>query len=40
MLKKWVAGPQKIIPGTRMTFAGLTSKQDIDDVIAFLKTKK
>ena len=40
MLKKWVAGPQKVIPGTRMTFAGLTSKQDIDDVVAFLKTKK
>ena len=40
MLKKWIAGPQRIVPGTRMTFAGLTSKQDVDNVVAFLKTRK
>ena len=40
MLKKWIAGPQKLIPGTRMTFAGLTNKQDVENVVAFLKTKK
>ncbi|HUO98084.1 MAG TPA: cytochrome c family protein [Rhizomicrobium sp.] len=40
MLKKWVSGPQKLVPGTRMMFSGLTRPQDIDDVVAFLKTRK
>jgi cytochrome c len=40
MLRKWVAGSQKIVPGTRMVFAGLTNKQDIDNVVAYLKTRK
>jgi len=40
MLKKWVAGPQKLVPGTRMAFAGLTSRKDAEDVVAFLKSKK
>lgn len=40
MLRKWVAGPQKIVPGTHMVFAGLTDGKDAEDVVAFLKSKK
>lgn len=40
MLVKWVQNPQKVVPGTRMVFAGLKNQQDIDDVIAFLHSKK
>ncbi len=39
-LKKWVMGPQKMVPGTRMTFAGLTNPKDAEDVVAYLKTRK
>ena len=39
-LKKWVTNPQKMVPGTRMTFAGLTSPKDADDVVTYLKTRK
>lgn len=39
-LRQWLANPQKLVPGTRMTFAGLRQAQEIDDVIAYLKTKK
>jgi cytochrome c len=39
-LKKWVMGPQKMVPGTRMSFAGITSPKDADDVVAYLKTRK
>jgi cytochrome c2 len=40
MLKKWVQNPQKVVPGTRMVFAGLKQPQDIDDIIAYLHSKK
>ena len=39
-LRKWVKGPQKMVPGTRMVFAGITRSQDADDVVAYLKTRK
>jgi len=39
-LKKWVADPQKLVPGTRMVFAGLKSGRDIEDLVAYLKTRK
>lgn len=39
-LKKWVMGPQKMVPGTRMSFAGLIRPQDAEDVVAYLKTRK
>ena len=39
-LKAWVMGPQKLVPGTRMSFAGLSNPQMADDLIAFLHTKK
>jgi cytochrome c len=35
-LDKWLAGPQKLVPGTRMFFQ-LANPQDRADVIAFLK---
>jgi cytochrome c len=39
-LAKWVAGPAKMLPGTKMAFAGITSKTQIADVIAYLHTLK
>ena len=38
-LFKYLEAPQKLVPGTKMSFAGLKSPQDRADVIAFLKTK-
>jgi len=40
MLGKWLAGPQKVVPGTRMIFPGLTSPDDIRNLIAYLHTRK
>ncbi|GIX18021.1 MAG: hypothetical protein KatS3mg119_2207 [Rhodothalassiaceae bacterium] len=37
MLDKWIAGPKKVLPGTKMIFPGLPNPQDRADVIAFLK---
>ncbi len=39
-LKEWVAGPQKMLPGTRMMFSGLSDQKQIDDLIAYLNSKK
>ena len=39
-LTKWVAGPQRVAPGTKMTFAGLSSKKQQADVVAYLDTLK
>jgi cytochrome c2 len=35
-LPKFLANPRRFNPNTAMTFPGLKSKKDIDDVIAFL----
>jgi cytochrome c len=35
---EYLEAPQKYIPGTKMTFAGLKNPQDRADVIAYLKT--
>jgi cytochrome c len=35
----YLEAPQKLVPGTKMSFAGLKKPQDRADVIAFLKTK-
>ena len=37
-LSAFLADPKTLIPGTRMTFAGLRSADDIGDVIAYLAT--
>lgn len=36
-LDKWLANPERLVPGTSMTFPGLRSEQDRQDVIAYLK---
>ncbi len=36
----YLAKPQAMVPGTKMTFAGLPKDQDRLDVIAYLKTLK
>ncbi len=38
-LYTYLEAPQKVIPGTKMAFAGLKKPQDRADVIAYLKTK-
>jgi cytochrome c len=35
-LTKWVAGPQRVVPGNKMAFPGLTSKKQQADVVAYL----
>ena len=35
-LNKWLASPQKLAPGTKMTFAGIADEQQRADIIAFL----
>ena len=39
-LTKWVAGPMKMVPGTKMAFAGISSKKQQADVTAYLATLK
>jgi cytochrome c len=39
-LTKWVAGPARVVPGTKMAFAGITSKKQQADVVAYLTTLK
>jgi cytochrome c len=36
-LNDWLSGPAKVLPGTKMTFAGLPNPKDRIDVIAYLK---
>jgi cytochrome c len=35
--KNYIRSPQANIPGTKMTFAGITRPQEIDDLWAYLK---
>lgn len=39
-LAKWVAGPQRLVPGNKMMFPGLTSKRQQGDVVEYLETLK
>ncbi|HEY0106598.1 MAG TPA: c-type cytochrome [Rhizomicrobium sp.] len=39
-LKLWVAGPQRLVPGTKMAFGGISSGAQQDDVVAYLQTLK
>src|SRR5437016_98998 len=36
-LDKWLSSPERLIPGTSMTFPGLRESKDRQDVIAYLK---
>jgi len=36
-MEKYLAKPKKLVPGTRMAFAGLKKEKDIDNVIAYIK---
>ena len=36
-LDKWLANPERLVPGTSMTFPGLKSEKDRQDVVAYLK---
>jgi cytochrome c len=38
-LNKWLAGPQQLAPGTKMTFVGVKDEQQRADVIAFLNSQ-
>ena len=37
ILRKYLAAPQSVVPGTKMTFIGLKDPQQVEDVIAYLK---
>ena len=37
ILRKYLANPQAVVPGTKMTFPGLKDPQQVEDVIAYLK---
>ncbi|MEQ7874396.1 cytochrome c family protein [Sphingomonas sp. ASV193] len=37
---QYLQAPQRVVPGTKMTFAGLPQAQDRADVIAYLETLK
>lgn len=39
-LKAYLAHPAQVVPGTRMTFAGISNPRDLDDVVAYLNTLK
>jgi len=39
-LRDYIADPQAKVKGNRMPFAGLNKPEDLDDVVAFLKTYK
>lgn len=39
-LLQWVAGPMKMVPGTKMAFPGISSKATQRDVVAYLGTLK
>jgi cytochrome c len=36
-LARFLRGPERMLPGTKMVFPGLTSDQEVADVIAYLK---
>lgn len=37
LLRKYLPGPQFLVKGTRMSFPGLKSDKDLDNLIAYLK---
>ena len=39
-LIQWSAAPQRMVPGNKMFFSGITSKNQQADLVAYLKTLK
>ena len=39
-LKQWVSGPARMVPGTRMAFAGISNTAQADDLVAYIATLK
>jgi cytochrome c len=39
-LRAYIADPQSKVKGNRMPFGGFTSDNDVEDIVAFLKTYK
>ena len=39
-LDQWLAGPMKMVPGTKMSYAGLSDPAKRAEIIAYLKTLK
>lgn len=39
VLDKWLSNPRTFLPGTKMTFAGLSNEKDRIDLIAYLKVE-
>lgn len=39
-LSLWVSGAAKMVPGTKMSFAGISRKNDITNLVAYLDTLK
>jgi cytochrome c len=39
-LQKYLRGPDKVLPGTKMAFPGIASDADLANVIAYLKQQK
>lgn len=39
-LIQWVTNPNRVAPGTKMAFPGITSKKEQADVVAYLHTLK
>lgn len=39
-LDKWIESPMKMVPGTRMTYAGMSDPAQRAEIIAYLKTLK
>ncbi|WP_018688277.1 c-type cytochrome [Ahrensia kielensis] len=38
MLREYLANPRAAVKGTRMAFVGLKKEEDLDNIIAYLKT--
>lgn len=39
-LDKWLAGPMKMVPGTKMSYAGMSDPAKRAEIIAYMKTLK
>ncbi len=39
-LDKWLSGPMKLVPGTKMSYAGMSDPAKRAEIIAYLKTLK